>query len=108
MKATLRPPDQDVWSSMHKQLKQKLALLGLKEAWHIQYAASCSDECIIHYMYEAKDERNSSTHCKKVAELQLLSDHMGDRGNALQIAKGIPRDAQTKLNAKLLLYEQFI
>ena len=32
-------------------------------------------------LYEAKDERNSSTHCKKVAELHLLSDHMGDRGN---------------------------
>ena len=59
---------------MHKQLK--LALLGSKEAWHIKYAAA-----VMNALYEAKDERNSSTHCKKVAELQLLSDHMGDRGN---------------------------
>ena len=63
---------------------------------------------VMNALSEAKDERNSSTHCKKVAELHLLSDHMGDRGNALQIAKDIPRDTQTKLNAKLLLYEQFI
>ena len=28
--------------------------------------------------------------------------------DGLQIAKDIPRDTQTKLNAKLLLYEQFI
>ena len=36
---------------------------------------------VMNALYEAKDERNSSTHCKKVVELHLLSDHMGDRGN---------------------------
>ena len=33
-------PPSATGSSMHKQLKQKLALLGFKEAWHMQYAAS--------------------------------------------------------------------
>ena len=55
-------PPSATGSSMHKQLKQKLALLGLKEAWHIQYARQAA---VMNALYEAKDERNSSTHCKK-------------------------------------------